>query len=556
MESRLAALKVAMSTERAQRENIKKTRAGTFWKGANPLEGDKKNYMQDVMARIEKRIAKSNAINQAPSQRQAAPSKDATSAASLSARRVDGAASLASTVKSSYVPPVQPRLDGSAVAATRPQTNDGVTNTTVNNTPTTQRPVSQRPSSRSSAAAAAAAAATSLSDTSAIAAAAPSTDFVNPADDESRTAAPGSLLDGDFDEQENKRLFASARAEWIASCAPTGAVTGTDVGSAKTPIVHDPDYSPPVAATTGTGPSLLDGPAFNERESAQEFADARRAWLQSINEKSTPRSTKPREVAHHDALDNSDGMWNPAIALGAGGSVLFPSESDAAATARPAVSSALRAAQSGIEKSAKSSCWHCYKLFYSSSSFASVDEPLKPFCSESCARQSSLASRISCAADGCRRRILRTEARTIDDQSERLFCSSCAENGGVCEQTELDGLRSARTESNNAAANSTADEEDEQRRDDDNDNDNDDAGDAHDASLADEQLPSTSAPPAAYPTIDDVAAVHPSRPVTAATRPMSAASRVLLDTSVIHRAATTTAAAAAVVDFPSDDDDE
>jgi len=71
MEERLRQLKVAMTTEKQKREAITKTKAGTFWKAANPV-ADNKSYMEDVMARVEKRIAKSNAMAAAGGQAQGA----------------------------------------------------------------------------------------------------------------------------------------------------------------------------------------------------------------------------------------------------------------------------------------------------------------------------------------------------------------------------------------------------------------------------------------------------------------------------------------------------
>jgi hypothetical protein len=224
--------------------------------------------------------------------------------------------------------------------------------------------------------------------------------------------------------------------------------------------VHDPDYSPAELASGGDGSSasssLLSGPAFNERESAKEFAEARKAWMQSLAEEGgAAAAPKPKPAqAQARANDNADGMWDPSVALGGGASILFPSESDEGAAAAGAsgsavVSSALRNAQSTLERSAKHSCYNCYKLFYSASACVEPDFPGRPFCSPECAAATAASTKIRCTADGCARSVLRSQGARVDG---KFMCRSCADNGGRVVKPDESQLLGADGDASFAAA--------------------------------------------------------------------------------------------------------
>lgn len=418
------------------------------------------------MARVEKRIAKSNAM--AGSQSTRAPATGSAAAGASGAQRpavqrtasaaVPGKAGVGSVpgsdasagtpVKSQYVPPIKPKSDISATSAVRPQGNGGGDQ---------QQPaaaaaraasggVSARSSTSSSAAASAASSSAASSTAASAAAPAAAAAFVNPADDESRPAAPGSLLDGDFDEAQNKRAFEEARLQWIAETSGGG--NSGDAAAAtksKVQLVHDPDYSPAEVASSddassSASSSLLNGPAFNERESAKEFAEARNAWMQSLADEGGAAAApklKPAQAQAQQARaqDSADGMWDPSVALGGGASILFPSDSDdgiasasgASGSAVASVSSALRSAQSTLERSAKHSCYNCYKLFYSASACVEPDFPGRPFCSAECAAATAASTKIRCTADGCARSVLRSQGARVGG---KFMCRSCADNGG------------------------------------------------------------------------------------------------------------------------------
>jgi len=328
---------------------------------------------------------------------------------------------------------------------------------------------------------------------------------------------------------------------------------GNGAAKQKVQLVHDPDYSPAELASGDSeigagmgGGSLLSGPAFNERDSAREFAEARKAWMQSLADEkaAAPSSARKARAKPHsaaDAADNSDGMWNPAVALGSGGSVLFPSEADdgaapsaragvsgSATAAAPSVSSALRSRQSALESSAKHACFHCYKLFYSAATTVrdERDFPGKPFCSPECLDQAAQSTKIRCAGQGCTRSLLRKEGER--DASGHLLCRSCAANGGVAVPATA---TPEPTPSQPAPASPV------------------------------EPLSPVSPPtpePAAEPEAEEADVAQPA-PIAAASAvaPLSrptTAQRAVLDTSVI-RQAPSAPAAQPVVEFPDDDDD-
>jgi hypothetical protein len=591
--------------------------SGTFWKAATPVT-DNKNYMEDVMARVEKRIAKSNAIAAVAgaggqSQRGAAAAAPVSSSAAAAAppassgsNKVNLAATqqrpivaqqqrtgsanssscktttdgLAATLKSSYVPP--PKNAVSANSAPRPQQQQQQQRKDSNGATSARSSAGSVAASSSPAVAPAAASGGLTGRSGGSGGGGGSSSFVNPADDESRSAAPGSLLDGHFDEQENKRAFEEARKQWMAESTQqqqddaSSSAAASGGAKSKVQLVHDPDYSPAELATGSVdggigsgmgGGSLLDGPAFNEAESKREFAEARRAWMQSVAEAQSaaaPTSATARKPrAQHtaaDAADNSDGMWNPATALGAGGSVLFPTESDygaadahAHAHAPPAVSSALRSAQSALENSAKHSCYQCYKLFYANAALShdarnEVDFPGKAFCSPECLAQATTSTKIRCAGRGCPKSILISEGtRAPPEQGGHLMCHSCAGNGGVAVPPPL-----PTSPSPPLPAMADGDE-------DDDDDDADDASTgavipAASSSPEPEQAQAPAAAAVAATSVPAAAAATSIGGAASLSRPSTAQQRAVLDTSVI-RQAPPAPSAQPVIEFPSDDED-
>ena len=581
------------------------------------------------MARVERRVAKAQQQGFAPTPNTAAatPATNATNtntrpAQPSSANRTVNASktntnpaksaissdpSFTATAKSSYVPPVVPKLANSVSESSAPRVQSGTSTTrSVVSSNQTPRPNIAAAASSSSSSSTLLSPSSSISS-SATASASAASSFVNPADDDTRSGAPGSLLDGDFDEHANKQWFEAARAEWIASTE--GDATSSTHAASKVQLVHDPDYTPAVEASpspnnvTGGG-SLLDGPAFNERESAKEFAEARLAWIASLStstEPKTSRLTRPHDSSTSSDVD--DGMWNPSIALGHGGSILFPTEEHANSgsnTSRNStVSAALRAQQSGMEKTAKASCYQCYKLFYTTVAYPSIYFPGRPFCSAECRTANESSTKMRCSATGCSRSFLPADAIKIEGKDGQFFCQTCGENNGEYVPRVVTASRPATamphqpgqtmssepsptSSSSAAAAASHADslassfdsiphasspelEEDRphtaRSRLDSHDHEREHEDDI--AAEESEEIPAPHSPLQVTRTASRIGSAATSRPTTASTYHLtniassdSAPAPIVLDTSVIRQATTKAPAAAAVVEFPSDDDEE
>ena len=482
----------------------------------------------------------------------------------------------------------------------------------------------QQPSARG----AASPAVSSRRPAAAAVAAAPSAgagEFINPADDDSRPSAPGSLLDGDFDEAANKAAFEEARQQWIAESGGGGG-GGAQQTKQRVQLVHDPDFSPAQLASSdsaGLAPkdSLWNGPAFNERESAREFQEARKAWMQSLNsDTAAPKTTlKPQPPQHaSSSASDADGMWNPSIALGSGGSILFPSGSgsgdgsgsgsgDASRPQTATVSSALRSSQSSLEKSSKSSCYGCYKLFYASAAVTDGDFQGKSFCSRECLESFAGTNKLRCNGEGCSRSVLQAEGAHY---GRKFMCKGCANNGGkavVAAAPAVPAVPAPAAASAAASASSSlhssfddsrpppavssspdpdadadadashaepepatetadgaagADDQPASEEEEEEDEEEDADGGVPEASSPEQNAFNAKARRSAGAAANAAAAtaaaaaatpVSPPLPTAALSRPTTASSRPVLDTSVILKAPA--GSAAPVVEFPSDDDE-
>ena len=232
----------------------------------------------------------------------------------------------------------------------------------------------------------------------------------------------GLMGSGDLDEAANAEAFAQARMEFLRSLAPAAA--SPNISAATTNTETDADAaadaavsSAPAAASGGAAlsgdwwaqddaasstaapGSLLNGPAFDEQDSAAAFQAARAQWMQ------------PNDVQ--------------AVAAVASSPV-------AAATSSAAVLAA--ASSSAVPSSAKSACYTCYKTAPSGAvpGAGFVDSLTgKFFCSESCAAVARAEFRVQCKQ--CRARIKHAQATSIPSPEQAAagvkqewLCGKCA----------------------------------------------------------------------------------------------------------------------------------
>jgi hypothetical protein len=354
-------------------------------------------------------------------------------------------------------------------------------------------------------------------------------------------------LDGDFDEEENKRAFEAARQEWMGADSGNGNGSGASTKGSRVQLVHDPDYSPAeMASSSGQGGGsgggaggLLDGPSFNERESAREFQEARKAWIQSLAEDSVPAKKAPakKSTKAPAAQAASADSWNPTVAQ-SGDSILFPSESDSDPTAPPPrVSTALRQAQTSLEKSEKLSCYSCYKLFYADAAVKSDQFEGKPFCSAEC-----VAKEVEGAQKARAKR--KTEVGGLNAPSAVL--TTAAESVGAASPSSASSAVAADAASFDSDIPRVSSSPEPEPEGEEEGGEEEEGEEAERGSTPDPATASTAASSGSA-AASSASAAPLSRPTTASTRPV-------LDTSVILKAAPGSAAPA--VEFPSDEEEE
>jgi hypothetical protein len=441
MESRLAALKAAMNVERAKRAELtelaQKSKGGTLWKSARPIQAN--NYVEDVMKRIENRKIKQATVGDQPaassillsnnpaimanapigakktasptpapargnkniSKPTAAHPKAATSTAAVAAsaaakpnisslpvskiKPVAGSNSSSSppisnstrsAAKSQYVAPVNAKsaVSESFLIASTQWLAEADKDEKSNSYTSKPSIINNETKNRGD---------ISVDSSSGV-------DTTNDLE-ELAEGAPGSLLSGNYSEADNRGEFQQARLEWLKTvqgsneqaakitATPLPAASNTTTTGASTSTVNSSLAQREDEAKNKPFVSLLDGPAFDERENAREFAQARAEFLHSL------QPNKPLEPV-----------------------------------AAPANSSNL--SSGGASSSSKLSCWTCYKQFYSDKQFLEPQFQDKSFCGENCAKEFVKANIVNCLS--CNKAIDRKLAKR---GAAGHNCAQCAQ---------------------------------------------------------------------------------------------------------------------------------
>eukprot|EP00462_Mataza_sp_D1_P000629 CAMPEP_0175095994 /NCGR_PEP_ID=MMETSP0086_2-20121207/4478_1 /TAXON_ID=136419 /ORGANISM="Unknown Unknown, Strain D1" /LENGTH=414 /DNA_ID=CAMNT_0016369331 /DNA_START=70 /DNA_END=1314 /DNA_ORIENTATION=- len=347
MEDRLAMLRVAMAGEKSKWETVPRTKEGTFWKSARNTDG--KNFAKLALEKANRpRNRKPGAQPQSKSAKAQTkpprPSSDKQHPVDLS---LGGSSIGSSSKRTPIVYDTGPGVSHSASVGTEePAAAGSLLNGTFDEKAGSNSFQEAREQFLKE---------NRLFDLPSTNTASHSASSTNETNQSS--GAPGSLLDGTFDETQSSSSFQEARKQWLAETKPSVQLSYSTTNSSSSSASNTKQV---------TAGSLLEG-SYNEEENRRAFAEARKAFLQGQS-----KLEESKQIAS---------TWNVDL-----------SQTD---PSRPLTAS-------GKKARTKTACYQCYKLFFSDVAL-SLDQETdqdKLFCTEKCLgaykdAAAAIASKIS-----------------------------------------------------------------------------------------------------------------------------------------------------------------